>query len=60
MFKQKSLTDDSRDYVYRFETWQSRCPKTIEDYDDDRDLFLREAYERVWKDPGKQLGEFMT
>jgi len=52
--------DPERGWVWKFETWNSKCPKSCEDYDEDQEEFEIDAYTRVWLDPNKQMGDLMT
>ncbi len=57
--KAKGISED-KEWVYEFQTWKSKCPKSIADFDDDKELFMDWAYSRVWLDPSKYLCEYMT
>jgi hypothetical protein len=40
--------NEDREWLYKFQTWESKCPKTIADFDDDHEAFIEWAYSRVW------------
>ena len=52
--------NEDREWLYKFQTWESKCPKTIADFDDDHEAFIEWAYSRVWLQPNKYMCEYLT
>ena len=52
--------NDDREWVYLFQTWDLKCPKTCEDFDNDHEKFIEWAYSRVYREPHKYMVEYLT